>query len=86
MITGLAEAIIDLLLLAIFAHVILSWLVNAGVRSDLVIRLYQTIGMALEPLYRPLRRFIPTVAMMDLTPLAAIILLIILLRLIRSLG
>ena len=50
MITGLAEAIIDLLLLAIFAHVILSWLVNAGVRSDLVIRLYQTIGMALEPL------------------------------------
>ena len=69
----LAIAIIQLLFLTILAHAILSWLVVAGVRSEPVIRLYQTIGLALEPLYRPLRRVIPTVGMLDLTPLAAIV-------------
>ena len=84
--TELALAIIQVLLLAIFAHVLLSWLIVAGVRNDVVVRLYQTIGTALDPLYRPLRRVIPTVSTLDLTPLAAIILLIILSRVIASLG
>ena len=85
MIASLAEAIIQVLLLAILAHALLSWLFIAGVRNETVMRLYQTIGMALDPLYRPLRRVIPPVGMMDLTPLAAIILLIVLRAMIRSL-
>lgn len=82
----LAVAIIQLIFLTILAHAILSWLLVAGVRSEPVFRLHQTIGLALEPLYRPLRRVIPTVGMLDLTPLAAIIVLIVLLELIRSFG
>lgn len=82
----LAIAIIQVLLLAILAHALLSWLIVAGVRNDVVVRLYQTIGSALDPLYRPLRRVIPTAGMLDLTPLVAIIVLIILQRAIASLG
>ena len=84
--TEFALAIIRVLLLAILAHALLSWLIVAGVRNDVVVRLYQTIGNALDPLYRPLRRVIPTAGMLDLTPLVAIIVLIILQRAIASLG
>lgn len=83
---ALALAIIQVLLLAILAHALLSWLIVAGVRNDVVVRLYQTIGNALDPLYRPLRRVIPMAGMLDLTPLVAIIVLIILQRAIVSLG
>lgn len=82
----LALAVIQVLLLAILAHALLSWLIIAGVRNEIVVRLYQSIGSALDPLYRPLRRVVPTVGMMDLTPLAAIFLLIILRSVVLSLG
>ena len=83
---AIVEAIIQVLLLTILAHALLSWLFIAGVRNETVMRLYQTIGMALEPLYKPLRRVIPRMGMMDLTPLAAIILLVVLRAMIRSLA
>lgn len=83
---SLSLLIIQVLLLAILAHALLSWLVIAGVRNETMLRLYQSIGIALDPLYRPLRRVIPTVGMLDLTPLAAIILLVVLRELILSLG
>ncbi len=82
----LAIAIIQVLLLAILAHALLSWLIVAGVRNDVVVRLYQSIGAVLDPIYRPLRRVIPMAGMLDLTPLVAIIVLIILQRAIASLG
>ena len=84
MIASLADNIITLLLLTIVAHALLSWLLIAGVRNDAVTRLYVIIGMALDPLYRPLRKVIPTAGMLDLTPLAAIILLVILREMIRT--
>ena len=86
MIASLANSIITLLLLTILAHALLSWLIIAGIRNEAVLRLYQSIGMLLDPLYRPLRRVIPTVGMLDLTPLAAIFGLIILREMIASLG
>ena len=82
----LALAIIQVLLLAILAHALLSWLILAGVRNDVIVRLYQSIGTVLDPIYRPLRRVIPMAGMLDLTPLVAIIVLIILQRAIASLG
>ena len=82
---SLVLAIIQVLLLAILAHALISWLIIAGVRNEMVVRLYQSIGMALDPLYRPLRRVIPTVGALDLTPLAAIIALVVLRELIGRL-
>jgi YggT family protein len=86
LIASLADRIITLLLLTILAHALLSWLIIVGVRNDAVLRLYQTIGMVLDPLYRPLRRVIPAAGMLDLTPLAAIIALVVLREMIRSLA
>lgn len=83
---SLSLFIIQILLLAILAHALLSWLVVAGVRNETMLRLQQSIAAALDPLYRPLRKVIPAVGMLDLTPLAAIILLIVLRELILSLG
>ena len=81
-----ALLVINILFFTIFAHVILSWLIVAGVRNDTVLRLYQTMGMALDPLYRPLRRFLPATGALDLAPLVTIVVLIILQRAIISLG
>ena len=82
---SLSLFIVQILLLTILAHALLSWLVIAGIRNETILRLYQSIGMMLDPLYRPLRRVIPAVGMLDLTPLAAIILLVVLRELIISL-
>ena len=83
---SLSLFIVQILLLTILAHALLSWLVIAGFRNETILRLYQSIGMMLDPLYRPLRRVIPSVGMLDLTPLAAIILLVVLRELIISLS
>jgi len=60
----------EVLTIAIFARAIISWFpVNPGNR--LVALLYQIT----EPILDPLRRIIPRVGMMDITPMIAIILL-----------
>lgn len=62
--------ICDVLTIAIFARMIMSWFpVNPGNR--LVELLYQVT----EPILAPLRRIIPRVGMIDITPWIAIILL-----------
>jgi len=60
----------EVLTIAIFARAIISWFpVNPGNR--LVALLYQIT----EPILDPLRRIIPRVGMIDITPMIAIILL-----------
>jgi len=60
----------DVLTLAIFLRAILSWF-SPSPTNMLVSILYQVT----EPLLAPLRRIVPRVGMLDLTPLVAIILL-----------
>ena len=60
----------QVLTIAIFVRAIISWFpVNPGNR--LVASLYQMT----EPILEPLRRLIPRIAMLDITPMVAIILL-----------
>ena len=60
----------EVLTIAIFARAIISWFpVNPGNR--LVALLYQVT----EPILDPLRRIVPRVGMMDITPVVAIVLL-----------
>ena len=82
----LALNVIQLILLIIVAHAMLSWLLAAGMRNDAIIRVYQTLNLALEPLFRPLRRVLPPMGMFDLTPIAAIFILIIIRSLIIRLA
>lgn len=60
----------EVLTIAVFARAVISWFpVQPGNR--LVAFLYQIT----EPILEPLRRIVPRVGMMDITPLVAIILL-----------
>ena len=66
----------QVLTLAIIARAIMSWF-SPSPTNRLAIILYQVT----EPVLSPLRRIIPRVGMIDLTPLAAIILLQLIVRL-----
>ncbi len=77
MIKGLVFLLLDLLFILLVVNVILSWLVVAGVRNDIVRQLYAATNQLLEPVMRPLRRYIPPVGMVDITPLVAFIILIV---------
>ena len=60
----------DVLTMAVFLRAIMSW-VSPGQTNMLTNILYQVT----EPLLAPLRRVVPRVGMLDLTPLVAIVLL-----------
>ena len=60
--------------LAILARVILSWLPALGVRIDPYQPIIRFLYQITDPILDPLRRF-TTIGMMDLSPIAALILL-----------
>lgn len=69
-IANFIQILCDMLTIAIIFRAILSWF-SPGSNNRLAIVLYQIT----EPILRPLRGIIPRVGMLDFTPLAAIILL-----------
>jgi uncharacterized protein YggT (Ycf19 family) len=73
---GLINALITLLTFAIFGRVIMDWLIVGGVvRHDSQIRpLRDVLIMITEPILAPLRRY-TRIGMVDLSPMAAIIIL-----------
>ena len=73
--------LVTVLYIAIFARVILSWLPIGGSNNPLVAIVYQIT----EPILAPLRRIVPRIGFFDLTPMIAIIILVLIQRLISSL-
>jgi len=64
--------IIQVITIAIFARVILSWfMVNPT--SGFLVSVYQVLFQLTEPILGPLRRIIPTIGMFDISPIVAII-------------
>lgn len=60
----------------IFAHFIMSWLIAfnvLNVHQEFVGRVWYTLQQILEPIYRPIRRFMPDLGGIDLAPLVALI-------------
>jgi len=60
----------------IFAHFIMSWLISfdvLNVRQPLVGQIWYMLQRILEPLYAPIRRFMPDLGGIDLTPIVALI-------------
>lgn len=60
----------------VFIHVILSWLVGFGVlnlRQPLVGQVWDAMNRLLEPVYGPIRRFLPNMGGMDLSPLVVLL-------------
>lgn len=66
---------LDVYFYIIIASVILSWLIAFDVvntRNQKAQNLIRLLEKATEPVYRPLRKFIPVIGGIDLTPIAVI--------------
>jgi YggT family protein len=62
--------------LFIFVHFIMSWLVNFQVlnlRQPLVAQIWDGLSRLLEPIYGPIRRILPPMGGLDLSPLVALL-------------
>jgi YggT family protein len=60
----------------IFAHFIMSWLISfqvLNIRQPLVSQIWYGLSRLLEPLYGPIRRFLPNLGGVDLAPLVALL-------------
>lgn len=73
--------------LFIYAHFIMSWLLSfqvLNIRQPLVSQIWFGLQRILDPLYRPIRRILPSMGGLDLAPLVAIIGLIALQIILRN--
>ncbi len=60
----------------IFAHFIMSWLINfqvLNVRQPLVSQIWSGLSRLLEPVYAPIRRILPNMGGIDLSPIVALV-------------
>lgn len=68
--------IIDVVWFIVIAHVIMSWLINFNVlnrNQPLVWQIWTGLERLLEPLYRPIRRILPNMGGLDLSPLILLV-------------
>jgi YggT family protein len=62
--------------LFIFAHFIMSWLIQfqvLNIRQSFVSQVWYGLNRLLEPLYAPIRRVLPAMGGIDLAPIVALI-------------
>ncbi len=60
----------------VFAHVIMSWLINFQVlnmRQPLVAQIWYGLNRVLEPVYRPIRNLLPNLGGVDLSPIVLLL-------------
>ncbi len=68
--------ILNVVWFIILAHVIMSWLINFQVlnlHQQLVAQIWYGLNRILEPIYGPIRRILPNMGGLDLTPLVVLI-------------
>ena len=68
--------VLDIVWWLLIVHIIMSWLINFQVlnmRQPLVAQIWYGINKLLEPIYRPLRRVIPPMGGLDITPIVVFI-------------
>ncbi len=73
---GILNLLLDLVYYVVIAHVIMSWLISfqvLNIYQPIVNQVWRGLTQVLEPLYRPIRKVVPNVAGMDLTPLVVLI-------------
>ena len=74
-IVWIISTLLTLVWYALLAQVILSWLVVAGVKNDVVTRLYFVVSALTDPVLAPIRRVLPRTGRFDFSVLAAFILI-----------
>ena len=68
--------VLDVVWFFILAHVIMSWLINFQVlnlHQQFVAQIWYGLNRILEPIYGPIRRILPNMGGLDLTPLVVLI-------------
>ncbi len=68
--------VLDVVWFVMIAHIVMSWLINFQVlnlRQPIVAQIWDGLSRLLEPLYAPIRRFLPPMGGLDLAPLVALI-------------
>ena len=73
--------LLDVAFMILLVHVIMSWLINFQVlnlRQPLVASIWDGLTRLLEPIYQPIRRILPNTGALDLAPLVAFLIIIIL--------
>lgn len=71
-------SVIQLIILVVIVSAILSWLIAfdvLNVRNPTVYRIVRALDAITEPLLRPIRRFIPNLGGIDISPIVLILLL-----------
>ena len=68
--------LLDVLWFFVLAHLIMSWLINfqvLNVHQQLVGQIWYMLNRLLEPIYGPIRRVLPNMGGIDLSPLVVIL-------------
>jgi YggT family protein len=68
--------ILDVIWFVMIAHILMSWLLNFQVLNmaqPIVAQIWYGLNRLLEPIYAPIRRFLPDMGALDLAPLVAFI-------------
>jgi YggT family protein len=76
---GPLQLILSVVYFIMIAHIIMSWLINFQVlnlQQPIVHQIWQGLNRMLEPIYGPIRRYLPDLGGIDLAPLVALIVVI----------
>ncbi len=76
---GPLRLILDVAFFIMLAHIIMSWLINFQVlnlHQSMVAQIWTGLNRLLEPIYTPIRRFLPDTRPLDLAPLVAFVIII----------
>ena len=68
--------ILNVVWFIIIAHLIMSWLINFQVlnlHQQLVAQIWYGLQRLVEPIYNPIRRYLPQMGGLDLAPLIALL-------------
>lgn len=84
----LLDTVIGLITLVLIVNAIVSWLIAfdvLNIRNDAIYRIVRALDAMTEPLLRPIRRFVPNLGGIDISPIILIIGLMFIQRLIHGL-
>ena len=68
--------ILDVLWIIALVHIVMSWLINfdvLNIRQPLVGQIWRGLNQLLEPIYSRIRRFMPDLGSIDLSPLVLLL-------------
>ena len=75
----LLDLVLSVVYVIMIVHIIMSWLINFNVlnlHQPLVASIWTGLNKLLEPIYQPIRRYMPDTHPLDLAPLVAFVIVI----------